>query len=105
LLVPVLGNGAALYFTTVALTFLTTFALHQLVIARVPLLRLLFNGRRIRRAGAAGSPAATDPHRPPAHDVDLDPAGGENRIGGYGQRVSAVTLHHGRTPTGRDIDR
>jgi glucan biosynthesis protein C len=46
LLVPALGNGVALYFTTVALAFLTTFALHQLVIAQVPLLRLLFNGRR-----------------------------------------------------------
>ena len=105
LLVPVLGNGAALYFTTVALTFLTTFALHQLVIARVPLLRLLFNGRRIRRARALGSSAAANPHRPPTHDANLDPAGGQDRIGGYGQRVSAVTLPHGRTPTGRDIDR
>jgi len=41
----VLKSDAALYFGCVALAFSATFALHRLVIARVPLLRLLFNGR------------------------------------------------------------
>ena len=45
LLAPVLKSDAALYFACVALAFSATFALHWLVVARVPILRLLFNGR------------------------------------------------------------
>ena len=45
LLAPVLKSDAALYFACVALAFSATFALHRLVVSRVPFLRLLFNGR------------------------------------------------------------
>jgi hypothetical protein len=45
LLAPVFKSNAALYFACVALAFSATFALHWLVIARVPILRLLFNGQ------------------------------------------------------------
>jgi len=45
LLAPVLESDAALYFACVVSAFLTTFALHRLIIARAPLLRLIFNGR------------------------------------------------------------
>ena len=47
LLAPVLKSDAALYFACVALAFSATFALHRLVVSRVPFLRLLFNGRPI----------------------------------------------------------
>lgn len=42
---PYIGNAYALYATTIVLTFVVTYALHELVIARVPALRFLFNGR------------------------------------------------------------
>jgi glucan biosynthesis protein C len=69
LLAPALGKGVALYFAVVAVAFVATFALHWLVIARVPLLRLLFNGQLPAprqetgpgpRAKAAPVPSAPD---------------------------------------------
>lgn len=42
---PYIENAYALFATTIVLTFIITYALHELVIARVPVLRFLFNGR------------------------------------------------------------
>lgn len=55
LLAPVLGRGAYLYFATVVLTVAATFALDRLVIARVPVLSLLFNGRLPETRQGAGA--------------------------------------------------
>jgi glucan biosynthesis protein C len=57
---PLLGaDTAALFWAAAALAFATTFALHRGVVARLPLLRLLLNGRpagpaRPAAAGATG---------------------------------------------------
>jgi glucan biosynthesis protein C len=50
LLRGVISSDPALYFVVVVLTFATTFALHHWVIERVPVLRLMFNGRMPARA-------------------------------------------------------
>jgi len=58
LLKPWLGDGVAAFFANIALTFVAAFLLHHLVIARVPLLRLMFNGRPLREPrGGAAAPA------------------------------------------------
>lgn len=58
LIAPYLGDGLAAFFTNITLTFAAAFLLHHFVIARAPLLRLLFNGRPMREPRAAAAAAA-----------------------------------------------
>ena len=64
LIAPYLGDGVAAFFANITLTFAAAFLLHHFVIARAPLLRLLFNGRPIREPRAAAAAAAVATRSP-----------------------------------------